>query len=108
VRKREDGVKCGKKNKLLQESKIKGGIVMLFMQLVSLPLRRPHIERLMTAQARLLLSPKKMHAMDEPHRPKSRMGLLPYRSDIYPQKMDVQNCAKKNDDANFTQHGSDN
>lgn len=59
------------------------------------------MERLIIAQARLLLNPKKMQAMDEPHRPRRRMGLLPYRSDMYPQKMDVQNCAKKNDDANF-------
>lgn len=64
------------------------------------PFMIPHNAREPIAHQIFLLSPNKQVEIEFPISPVSRTGLLPYRSEIFPQTIAVQNCATKNTEAN--------
>lgn len=64
-----------------------------------LPFIIPHKAREPMAHQIFLLSPNKQLETELPINPVSKTGLLPNRSEIFPQIIAVQNCAMKNTDA---------
>lgn len=58
---------------------------------IDLPFMIPQKAREATAHHKFLLRPNKQVEIELPIKPVSKTGLLPYRSDIFPHMMAVQN-----------------